>query len=224
MRWIERTWKTYDPILQHQIPTRMSPTSFFQQGSYLAQQCGEIMLRYLQDLGTVYDVIAVGAVADISQQAARLGLHRKEGSGVFPPQPGHTDCVAPLVSPHPRCVVAQFLKQPSAGSAATTTARDPHPARIPPAGPHHCVPDQTPASTRNQTPASAALRSHGTPARSSADGGRVPRSWATWQSCREIRIPDRNWQAAAVSISLQGDVEFEFPSTDNAAFYRIEVD
>ncbi|MGL5018769.1 MAG: choice-of-anchor D domain-containing protein [Luteolibacter sp.] len=29
---------------------------------------------------------------------------------------------------------------------------------------------------------------------------------------------------SAVSISPQGDVELEFPSTDNAAFYRIEVD
>jgi trimeric autotransporter adhesin len=29
---------------------------------------------------------------------------------------------------------------------------------------------------------------------------------------------------SSVSINPQGDVEFEFPSTDNAAFYRIEVD
>jgi len=29
---------------------------------------------------------------------------------------------------------------------------------------------------------------------------------------------------SAVSISPQGDVEFEFPSTDNAAFYRIEME
>jgi hypothetical protein len=29
---------------------------------------------------------------------------------------------------------------------------------------------------------------------------------------------------SAVSINPQGDVEFEFPSTDNAAFFRIEME
>jgi hypothetical protein len=29
---------------------------------------------------------------------------------------------------------------------------------------------------------------------------------------------------SAVSITPQGDVDFEFPSTDNAAFYRIELE
>ena len=29
---------------------------------------------------------------------------------------------------------------------------------------------------------------------------------------------------SAVSINPQGDVELEFPSPDNAAFFRIEVD
>ncbi len=29
---------------------------------------------------------------------------------------------------------------------------------------------------------------------------------------------------SAVSINPQGDIEFEFPSTDNAAFFRIEME
>jgi hypothetical protein len=29
---------------------------------------------------------------------------------------------------------------------------------------------------------------------------------------------------SSVSFNAQGDVEFEFPSTDNAAFFRIELE